>query len=95
MYAVIFRARIAQLDDEYSMMAARMRDLAIQEYGCREFTAVTEGRNEIAISYWDSKEQIRKWKENVEHCEAQDKGRKRWYASYTVQVVEVLREYSA
>ena len=95
MYAVIFRARIAQLDEEYSAMAARMRDLAIQEYGCLEFTAVTEGDNEIAISYWDSKEQIRAWKENAEHQLAQGKGQTQWYASYSVQVVEVLREYSA
>jgi len=28
MYAVIFRAEILELDDEYSTMAKRMRDLA-------------------------------------------------------------------
>lgn len=95
MFAVIFRAEIAQLDEEYSEMAAKMRDLAIQEYGCREFTAVTEGNSEIAISYWDSQEQIRAWKENAEHLVAQRKGRAQWYISYKVQVVEVVREYSA
>jgi heme-degrading monooxygenase HmoA len=95
MYAVIFRAEIAQLDEEYSVMAAKMRDLAIQEYGCREFTAVTEGHSEIAISYWDSEDQIRAWKENAEHLVAQRKGRAQWYVSYKVQIVEVVREYSA
>lgn len=95
MYAVIFRAEVAQLDEEYSVMAAKMRDLAMQDYGCREFTAVTEGSTEIAISYWDSQEQIRAWKENAEHLAAQEKGRNRWYASYKVQIVEVVREYSA
>ncbi|MBN0988237.1 antibiotic biosynthesis monooxygenase family protein [Amphritea pacifica] len=95
MYAVIFRAEIAQLDDEYYQMAARMRDLALQEYGCLEFTAVTEGNHEIAISYWRSKEQIRAWKENAEHRLAQQKGRTRWYTSYRVQIVEVVREYNA
>ncbi|MBQ0757521.1 MAG: antibiotic biosynthesis monooxygenase [Amphritea sp.] len=95
MFAVIFRAEIAQLDEEYSVMAAKMRDLAMQEYGCREFTAVTEGNSEIAISYWDSQDQIRAWKENAEHLVAQRKGRAQWYVSYKVQIVEVVREYSA
>ncbi len=95
MYAVIFRAEIAQLDGEYSEMAAKIRDLALQEYGCREFTAVTEGRSEIAISYWDSLEQISAWKQNAEHRIAQQKGRSLWYSSYRVEVVEVVREYSA
>ena len=95
MYAVIFRAEIARLDEEYSQMAARMRELAIQEYGCLEFTSVTEGNSEIAVSYWSSKEQISAWKQNAEHLVAQQKGRSQWYASYRVQVVEVVREYSA
>ncbi|WP_428035350.1 antibiotic biosynthesis monooxygenase family protein [Amphritea sp.] len=95
MYAVIFRAEVAQLDEEYSQMATRMRELALQEYGCLEFTAVTEGANEIAISYWDSLEQIRAWKQNAEHLTAQAKGRSHWYSAYRVQIVEVVREYSA
>ncbi len=54
MYAVIFRAEILELDAEYAAMARRMRDLAIDEYGCVEFVACTEGNTEIAISYWES-----------------------------------------
>ena len=95
MYAVIFRAEIAELDDEYSAMGARMRDLAIGQYGCKEFIAVTEGSTELAISYWDNESQIRDWKNNPEHLAAQDKGKSKWYKSYTVRVVEVVREYSS
>jgi len=95
MYAVIFRAEIARTDEEYRQMAARLRELAIQEYGCLEFTAVTEGNSEIAISYWSSKEQILAWKENAMHLVAQEKGRSQWYSSYRVQIAEVVREYSA
>lgn len=95
MYAVIFRAEIARADEEYSQMAARLRELAIQEYGCLEFTAVTEGNSEIAISYWSSKEQILAWKANAMHLVAQEKGRSQWYSSYRVQIAEVVREYSA
>ena len=60
MYAVIFRAKINKLDQRYSEMASRMRELAINKYGCEEFTSVTEGTKEIAILYWNDQEQIRK-----------------------------------
>ena len=56
MYAVIFRAKTKKLDEVYFETAKRMRELALNEYGCLEFTAVTEGVNEIVISYWDSLE---------------------------------------
>ena len=51
MYAVIFKAEINKLDSRYSEMASRMRELAINKYGCTEFISVTEGTQEIEISY--------------------------------------------
>ena len=95
MYAVIFNAVINEFDQSYSVMAARMRELAIIKYGCREFTALTEGNMELAISYWDNKEQIVAWKEDPEHKKAQELGRSKWYKSYKVQVVKVEREYTS
>ena len=93
MYAVIFRAEINKTDSAYSEMAAQMRDLAKNKYGCIEFTSVTEGTNEIAISYWQSLEQITLWKNDVNHMAAQELGRSKWYKKYQVQVVEIIREY--
>mgnify|MGYP003471189357 FL=1 len=95
MYAVIFRAEILELDAEYAATARRMRDLAIDQYGCVEFVACTEGHTELAVSYWESAEQIRQWKQNAEHMIAQEKGRSKWYRSYSVQVVEVVRAYNS
>ena len=94
MYAVIFEAQINQLDESYFTTAARMRELATSEYGCLEFTSVTEGKKEIAISYWQSLEQIQDWKQNKEHLQAQEMGKERWYKSYKVRVLELVREYS-
>jgi len=93
MYAVIFSAVINELDQSYSVMAERMHDLAKNKYGCREFTALIEGNYELAISYWDNKEQIVAWKQDPEHKKAQELGRSKWYKSYKVQVVKVEREY--
>ncbi len=95
MYAVIFRAEVNEFDSEYSEMAERMRDLAIKEYGCKQFVAATEGNTEIAISYWDNEEQIAKWKQNSEHLIAQGKGRSKWYKSYTVEIVDIVRSYGS
>jgi len=94
MYAVIFRAKIKELDKAYLETAKRMRELALNEYGCLEFTAVTEGVNEIAISYWDSLEQIKKWKQNSEHLRAQRLGQERWYEDYIVEIVEIISKYN-
>ena len=95
MYAVIFKAEIKQLDTTYSETAQRMRELAMSNYGCTEFIAVTEGDQEIAISYWESLEQITAWKKDAEHLVAQQQGQSTWYQSYRVQVTEILREYGS
>ena len=94
-YAVIFRAEIKMLDDAYSEMASKMRNLAVLKYGCIEFTAVTEGTQEIAISYWNNPEDIQRWKKDSEHLIAQELGQSSWYHSYKVQIVEIKREYAS
>jgi heme-degrading monooxygenase HmoA len=93
MYVVIFRATIKQLDEQYSQMASRMRELALTEYGCLEFTALTEGEQEIALSYWPDEQSIRSWREHPEHKQAQLLGQQHWYTSYSVQVAQISRHY--
>lgn len=93
MFVVIFRAKARRLDGEYARIAQRMRQLALAEFGCVEFDAVTEGPNEIALSYWRDEESIRAWKQQSEHIIAQELGRERWYESYTVQICEIRRQY--
>lgn len=48
MFVVIFRATVRQFDAEYSGVAARLRELALSEFGCTEFHAVTESPSEPA-----------------------------------------------
>ena len=95
MFAVIFKAKIKALDAEYASVAQNMRERAMTLYGCKEFTACTEGDNEIAISYWETEAQIKQWKSDTEHLLAQEKGRAKWYQSYSVQIVEIKRVYSS
>lgn len=93
MFVVIFRTWVRQLDEECSRTAARLRELALTEFGCLEFHTVTEGRDEVALSYWPGEENIRAWKAHPEHRETQRLGRERWYESYSVQVATIGRQY--
>ncbi|TKB44333.1 antibiotic biosynthesis monooxygenase family protein [Thalassotalea mangrovi] len=92
-FAVIFSATLRQTDDQYLQMAERLRELALSEFGCLEFKSISEGNQEIAISYWPSEQHILAWKQHPLHKQAQKIGQQKWYADYRVQVVKVEREY--
>ncbi len=92
MYAVIFRATIAELDGEYHRLAEHMKKRAFEKYGCLDFVSVTQDDQEVAISYWETREQIHAWKNDPEHRIAQQKGSTRWYQSYKIEVCEIIRK---
>jgi heme-degrading monooxygenase HmoA len=94
MYAVIFKATINKLDSQYFKTAKRLRQLATSKYGCLDFVSLTEGDQEIAISYWPSTDHISAWKDDPEHRQAQQQGQKSWYRAYKVEVVKIEREYT-
>lgn len=93
MYVVIFRAKIRGLDEDYSVTADRMRELAFEAFGCLDFQSVTEGSSEVTLSYWPSEEAIHAWRMHPEHVAAQKLGRERWYESYSVEIAQVSRSY--
>lgn len=93
MHVVIFRAKVRELDPEYSQFAEHLRDLALSQFGCLEFHSLAEGLQEVALSYWPDEAHIRAWKTHAEHLEAQRFGRERWYEAYAVEVAEVTRKY--
>lgn len=93
MLVVIFRARLRQPDADYGRAAERLRELALEQFGCLAFHACCEGNEEIALSYWPDAASITAWKAHPEHVRAQELGRERWYESYSVEVCDLLREY--
>lgn len=95
MFVVIFRATARALDADYAATAARLRELALRDFGCLDFIAVTEGEQEIALSYWPDEAHIRAWKQQADHLMAQQLGRERWYGGYTVEIAEITRRYGA
>lgn len=90
-YAVIFTSQRTEGDRGYGIMADKMVELASQQKG---FLGVESARDEelgITVSYWDSLESIKEWKENAAHRAAQDKGKKEWYKSFSLRVCRVER----
>lgn len=91
-YAVIFTSERTEGDNGYSDISDKMVDLAKQQEG---FLGMESARGEmgITVSYWKDLESIRKWKMNVDHLQAQNKGRAAWYKNYKVRICLVERDY--
>ena len=91
-YAVIFTNLRTEVDSDYDDTAKRMADLAEQQPG---FLGVESARNEIGItvSYWESLEAIKNWKNNAEHLIAQQKGKDIFYKNYKTRIAKVERDY--
>ncbi|SFE20893.1 Heme-degrading monooxygenase HmoA [Paenibacillus catalpae] len=93
-YAVIFTSQRTEGDNGYSAMAERMDELARKQPGFITAESVRDASGAgITVSYWESLEAIRSWKQNEEHLVAQEKGRLAWYESYKVRICKVEREY--
>ncbi len=93
-YAVIFSSERTGVDQGYSEMAEKMISLASRQPG---FLGAESVRDEngfgITISYWESLESIRNWKENTAHQHAQQRGRKEWYQRYKTRICKVEKDY--
>jgi len=91
-YAVIFSTTLSDDTEGYYEMAEKMDNLAKEQDG---YLGVESTRSNVGItvSYWESLDAIVKWKNNVEHTEARNKGRERWYKKYQLRICKVEREY--
>lgn len=92
-FAVIFTSLSREDDPLYEKMANEMAELAIRQPGYLGFESARSGLG-ISVSYWRDLEPITKWKNVLEHKEAQRLGREKWYASYRVRIAEVTRDYA-
>lgn len=92
-YAVIFTNMLSESTDGYLETANRMVELAKQQPGYLGFESARDGLG-ISVSYWRDLESIRQWKAQLEHQQAQDKGRSQWYSAYKTRIAKVERDYS-
>jgi len=91
-YAAIFTSLRTKVDKGYDEMSKKMEELAKKQSG---FLGIESARNEIGItiSYWQSLEAIREWKNNSQHLVAQELGKKQWYRAFKTRICKVERDY--
>lgn len=94
-FAVIFSSqRTTEEGQAYETDAKAMVELASRQPG---FLGVESARNPdgfgITVSYWDSLEAIRNWKDVPAHAAVQARGKKSFYQRYEVRVASVERGY--
>lgn len=93
-YAVIFTS-IRTLDDNgYGKVGDDIVNIVSKQQG---FLGVESVRDEdgfgITISYWDSLESIKAWKNNNDHRNAKEMGKKMWYSKYMIRICKVESDH--
>lgn len=90
-YAVVFTSIRTDVDEGYGQTALRMLELAKEMPG---FLGVDSAREDVGItvSYWETLDAIKAWRQHPEHQEAIKMGREKWYESFTTRVCKVERE---
>lgn len=91
-YAVIFTSTHSENTEDYDDMAKQMETLAKAQNG---FLGIESAKDSIGItvSYWESLNAIKNWKQQTDHMVAQQKGKQDWYNWYKVRICRVEREY--
>ncbi len=96
-YAVIFTSTRTEVDKGYRITADHMVELAAQQPG---FLGVESARNSpesgglgITVSYWESLEAIKNWRNQAEHTLARQQGRAEWYTAFETRICQVERAY--
>jgi heme-degrading monooxygenase HmoA len=88
-YAVIFvSTKIENLGSDYYELDNELMELAQKEKGFLGWESVKNGSQSIFISYWQTQEDINRWKTNTTHLSAKAQASK-WYKRYLSQICKV------
>ena len=94
MIVTVFRSRLMPgVREDYVALANRMNDLAktMPGYISHKGFFADDGER-VTVVEFESEEGMRAWRMHPEHRAAQKKARKIYYAEYSVQVCELVRE---
>ena len=96
MIVTVFRSRLMPgVQEEYVTRVNRMIELASTMPGYISHKGFfAEDGERVTIVEFESEETMRGWRMHPEHREAQRKAREIYYADYSVQICQVIRETS-
>lgn len=94
MTVIVFRNRLAaDVPESYGARALEIFGYAQKMPGFRSFKMFEAPDGErLALIEFETEAQSRAWREHAEHRKAQQEGRDLYYAEYSLQICEVLRE---
>jgi heme-degrading monooxygenase HmoA len=97
MYAVIFEVEVKpERKEEYLQIASELRNELSKIDGfisVERFQSLVNESRLVSLSFWESEEAISKWRNNLNHKVAQQKGRSELFSDYRLRVAHVVRDY--
>ena len=98
MYAVIFEVNPkAEGKDEYLKIASEIRKFLENQEGfisVERFQSLVDEGKVLSLSFWEHENAVSKWRNTLEHCVAQRKGKSDLFHSYRIRVAKVVRDYT-
>ncbi|WP_190191714.1 antibiotic biosynthesis monooxygenase family protein [Streptomyces minutiscleroticus] len=93
-YAVVFTSVRTPGDHGYDETSERMEERVREVPGFLGMdSARTPGGLGVTVGYFRDPAAIERWRADLEHRAAQERGRDHWYEEYTVHVAKVERSY--
>lgn len=94
-HAVIFSSQRSAADPEgYDAIAQRMLELVGLQPGFLDSESARDASGfGITVAYFDSEENIARWRAHPEHAVARRAGHERWYEHFEQRVAVVHRAY--
>ncbi|WP_421900760.1 antibiotic biosynthesis monooxygenase family protein [Maridesulfovibrio sp.] len=98
MYAVIFE--VYPTDEgkaEYLEIAAKVKSFLKRREGfisIDRFQSLTDEGKILSLSFWEDELAIEKWRNLLEHREAQASGKNKLFNSYRIRVAKITRDYT-
>lgn len=94
-YVVVFISQRTGGDNGYAAMAERMVASVEKFNGYLGSESVRNATGlGITVSYWQSQDDIKRWKADAEHQQAQRRGKSDWYQHFRLTVAKVEKDMS-
>jgi heme-degrading monooxygenase HmoA len=84
-YAVIFASTKHNKDEEYLERDNELMALAETQPGYLGYESLANDNKSIFISYWENREAVDAWRDNMKHLAAK-KDVAKWYSRYLSQI---------
>ena len=98
MLAVIFEVYSTQAGkDGYLKIASFLKDELSRFTGLisiERFQSLIEEGKLLSLSFWEDEDSLEKWRNFMNHSQAQQKGKTELFSKYRIRVCTVIRDYT-